>query len=91
VSAERTPTPWSIDGELVRGADGTIVALRHRLPAITHLANAEFICRSANCHDDLVAALKMARDYVALTEWSHHAAKDVATIDTALAKAGAVR
>jgi hypothetical protein len=68
VSAARTPTPWSVDGEhlraLVRGADGTIVALRHRLPAATHVANAEFICRAVNAHDDLVAAVKLVRSII---------------------------
>jgi len=61
MSAEHTPTPWSLGGEhlrtLIRGADATIVAVRHRHDAKTHVANAAFIVRAVNCHADLVAAL----------------------------------
>src|ERR1700735_2276674 len=60
--SEHTPTPWILDGEhlrtIVRGAESTIIAVRHRLPAVTHAANAAFIVRAVNAHDDLVAALK---------------------------------
>ena len=56
-----TPGPWRVEGDalraLVRGADSTIVATRHRLPANVHEANARLIVRAVNCHADLVAAL----------------------------------
>ena len=47
MSATPTPGPWRVDGEgiraMVRGADATIVAVRHRHPAATHEANAHLI------------------------------------------------
>jgi len=47
MTSKHTPGPWSIDGEgtnaMVRGADLTIVAVRHRLTGQTHEANARLI------------------------------------------------
>ena len=44
---EHTPGPWAVDGAgptaMVRGADLSIVAVRHRLPSATHEANARLI------------------------------------------------
>jgi alpha-D-ribose 1-methylphosphonate 5-phosphate C-P lyase len=43
----RTPDPWKVEGvginAIVRGADGTIVARRHRLPREVHEANAQLM------------------------------------------------
>jgi hypothetical protein len=45
--SKHTPGPWRTDGDgirtLIRGADMTIVAVRHRLDAKTHSANAKLI------------------------------------------------
>lgn len=60
---EHTPTPWRVTdpgpNAVVRGADGVIVAVRHRLPASAHQANVALIVRAVNGHDDLLAALKL--------------------------------
>lgn len=50
-TAQQTPGPWSVDGEgtkaIVRGADLTIVAVRHRLSGDVHYANARLIAAIA--------------------------------------------
>lgn len=58
--AERaTPGEWRVDGEdlraLVRGADLTIVAVRHRLHAELHEANAALIVAAVNALPRLLA------------------------------------
>lgn len=56
--AQHTPGPWTVEGEgiraIVRGADFTIVAVRHRLPKETHDANARLIAAAP----DLLALAK---------------------------------
>lgn len=58
-----TPGPWTVDGEgiraLVRGADLTIVAVRHRLPGHIHEANVRLI---AAAHPETIRALLAERD-----------------------------
>jgi hypothetical protein len=81
VSNEHTPTPWKVDGASVRGASGEWLFDEWFVPA-----NAEFIVRAVNAHDDLVAALKEARAGI----WSGcDTVRSIAKIDAALAKAGA--
>lgn len=54
---KHTPGPWYVEGAgvhaLVRGADSTIVAVRHRLGAMTHEANARLICAAPDMMDAL--------------------------------------
>ncbi len=49
-SAGHTKGPWYVDGEgiktMVRGADATIVALRHRLPGVVNEENMSLIARA---------------------------------------------
>ncbi|NGR09346.1 hypothetical protein G5B41_17540 [bacterium SGD-2] len=77
LDAGPTPGPWTMDGTgtraLVRGADLTIVAVRHRLSGQAHEANARLIAAAnpAVIHallaerDALREALEIARDFVA--------------------------
>lgn len=58
-----TPTPWRLDNPestLVIGSNERIIAdCDHpQLPDTEIEANAAFIVRAVNCHDDLVSALK---------------------------------
>jgi hypothetical protein len=56
--AKTAPGPWSVDGNgikaMVRGADATIVAVRHRLPADANESNMRLIAAAP----DLLAALQ---------------------------------
>jgi len=56
-----TKGPWSVDGDgvsaLVRGGDATIVAIRHRLTAQTHEANAHLISSAPDLYEALKAAV----------------------------------
>lgn len=59
----RTPGPWkvfSFDEFRVEGPDGISILSPYRRSAEEFKANAEFIVRACNAHDDLVAALKLA-------------------------------
>jgi hypothetical protein len=60
-----TPGPWSVDGEgieaIVRGADGTIVAVRHRLRRAENEANMRLIASAPDLYEagrDAEALLK---------------------------------
>lgn len=59
-----TPRPWKTEGDglrmLVLGADSTIVAVRHRLPAVVHEANAAHIVKCVNVHAALVEIAQAA-------------------------------
>ena len=59
---DHTQLPWKNDGDglraLVRGADETIVALRHRLPREVHEANFALIVKAVNNHERMVEALR---------------------------------
>lgn len=60
--AEHTKLPWHKDGPVVVGQDWGVVAVcRQAKPRNTmvSIANAEFIVRAANCHEELLAACKM--------------------------------
>ena len=59
MTSEHTPTPWKVDGASVRGAGGEWLFDEWFVPA-----NAEFIVRAVNAHDDLVSMLKEASLYV---------------------------
>jgi hypothetical protein len=57
--AAHTPTPWRIGiAGRVLGGDGLSVVSFNRK------ANAAFIVRAVNAHDDLVAALRKARNII---------------------------
>lgn len=75
---KHTPTPWKSDGYWIRqsGPNGTRMVADicytgpHHTPAdeypescrIVDKANAEFIVRACNCHDELVEALQAQED-----------------------------
>jgi hypothetical protein len=82
MSAEHTPTPWYISGKstIRRGSNDWIGYVHWRNGA----ANAEFIVRACNAHDNLVAALREARGW--LSGWAS-AEKELAVIDAAISKA----
>lgn len=73
---EHTPIPWTVDPEFedqaVIGPDGVQVAdcsiTCHpkfgKRNDVINAANAEFIVRAVNAHDDLVKALEAARGYI---------------------------
>lgn len=90
MSAAHTPTPWRIAGSAAIRTDtghppndGWIGSVHWRNRA----ANAEFIVRAANCHDDLVTALKiLVQDVLQYEAWQRPCyALDIAV--AALAKA----
>ena len=66
METKHTPGPWAIDGEgtnaMVRGADLTIVAVRHRLTGPTHEANARLIAAAPELLEALESILSDACD-----------------------------
>ena len=91
-TAQHTPTPWDTNGFLSN--DG--IRIYHRQDEVAHLsdigldqdvleAHAAFIIRAVNAHDDLLAALKEARNFVLATPFA--APTQLARIDAAIAKA----
>jgi hypothetical protein len=72
MSSEHTPTPWYVaGGKTIRygvkgaGGDGWIGKANWQ----NGEANAEFIVRAVNCHDELVAVMKEARDKGYTAPW----------------------
>ena len=73
MNAAHTPTPWhvvTIDGSIgsIEAEDGSPVAQAQPRGTLRHpdhaerRANADFIVRAVNCHDDLVDALEAFLD-----------------------------
>jgi hypothetical protein len=69
MSAQHTPTPWEVNGNAIETVavpsyvigsvyEGELVDI----DAATADANAEFICRAANSHEELVRVLKWFAD-----------------------------
>ena len=65
--SKHTPTPWHVDGECIYGTTqrgdyvriaDTTVADGDNLPDKEADANASFIVRAVNCHDEMLKALK---------------------------------
>lgn len=99
---KHTPTPYyaihgdgfsTICNSLVVGQKSSVVArikndvsLRPLMPI--DRANAEFIVRACNAHDDLVEALKLARDDI-YSSWGEEASDVIKVIEAALNKAEA--
>lgn len=86
MSKEHTPTPWRIAGKgTIRAGDGWIGTLNWR----NRDANAEFLVRAVNSHEDLVEALKGCRGLVrALTGADDDIANAaIREADAAIAKA----
>jgi hypothetical protein len=58
-----TPGPWRMDGEglkaMVRGEDATIVAVRHRLPAVVNEPNMRLIAAAPELLEALEALSRM--------------------------------
>ena len=78
-TTKRTPGPWLLDGDHGYGnLNGTRIRDEKRgyvlsvaigdVPELNAPANAEFIVRACNAHDDLVAALKEAQKLAKLME-----------------------
>lgn len=63
-TAQHTPTPWKTGDLYIWGADGEPLDLAAR-PRPERKANAEFIIRACNSHDELVAALGSAQSWLA--------------------------
>lgn len=92
-----TAVPWTIErgaelGQaLIVGADGVLVAdleaanWARKFEGTITGDNAAFIVRAANCHDELLAALKIARAFVQaeldVRIDSHTLGGDMATLD----------
>jgi len=89
MEAKHTPTPWHVggrDGRIFYAADGYAVSdatVFHGRHEGEHTANAEFIVRACNAHDDLVKALQGVIRVADRSTAEFDAARD------ALAKAGA--
>lgn len=68
--SEHTPTPWDADGVYVMYHDAELsitvagCAISPRMDSSKAKANAAFIVRAVNAHDDLVAALKVAQSHL---------------------------
>ena len=88
MSAGHTPTPWHVAGTSRIRAEMTPL---NDLIADVHWrnrdANAEFIVRAVNAHDDLVAALRGAREWLPPIANRPALKTALAAIDAALAKA----
>jgi hypothetical protein len=66
---KHTLTPWSAEpnggkGSWIKGASGEWAALSCGDTDASADANAEFIVRAVNVHDDLVAAVKLVRSII---------------------------
>ena len=65
MSEKYTRGPWKTEGEgihaLIRGGDATIVAVRHRLPADVHEANARLIAAAPELLEALMLAESVYR------------------------------
>lgn len=79
---QHTATPWQQDEDWIVSGDGNPVAAAH----MNAEANAAFIVRACNAHDDLVRALRHA---VEAFEADNDKSWYVAEARAALAKAGA--
>lgn len=92
----RTPGPWVAGGQNgwpeLRTDDGTLIARTYADPRAW--ADAVFIARACNAHDDLVRALFWALPYAERAHTAEHGAADTETAASvlharaALAKAG---
>lgn len=92
IMSGHTALPWVAVGQLVTAGDtlkAPVIARclkddigRHGLPRSECVANAEFIVRACNAHDDLLAALKMwVADYGDTTMmWGDRGRKTLAAI-----------
>ncbi len=87
MTQKHTPTPWEVS-YYDYDNNGPIYCIENVTRSTTpeeHKANAEFIVRACNAHDDLVEALKYSRKFIP----HNHPDKPWEEIDAALAKAGA--
>lgn len=112
MNAQHTPTPWEIGNVTYQhnfecwtktvSAKGTRPLVGHRVAGRTEAecnANAAFIVRAVNAHDELVAALRFAKESIVQNRTLDEARNDHALneamvavenrISAALAKAGA--
>lgn len=84
-----TPTPWTVKSRTTPGqfvTETLIVNDQGHVIAVLHCeaeANAQFITRACNCHDDLLEALRDLRDAAHSGGFPHEAIKRA---DTVLAK-----
>lgn len=105
MTTAHTATPWQVndnDSFQICDADGEVrgcapIAFMHSAPRAEKIANAKFIVRACNAHDDLVKALQAARDALRdchpamrhFPETTLNHANAIAAVSAALAKAGA--
>lgn len=92
-NVKHTPTPWHVGPHYtsdIESSEGRVAECR---PLMTPrgIANAEFIVRAVNCHDDLVKALRMCARFFGDEsnhwEWGNGRPFDTQLIRDALAKA----
>lgn len=70
---KHTPLPWVCQGNIVTKDGNTIARTPAYRPADEETANAAFIVRACNAHDDLVAVVeKLTRLFAPRTEMSLH-------------------
>ena len=59
--SEHTPGPWRLSKNYhILSDDGSIIADIHETESNNIAANAEFILRACNCHEELLEALEIA-------------------------------
>ena len=87
--AEHTPTPWEVDRPgcpcgYIFGGNGEayvakVLSLDDDVDPVAsepaRLANAEFIVRACNSHDELLAACEAALSATLADSWDHHRAE----------------
>ncbi|MEN6375497.1 MAG: hypothetical protein ABFD75_12085 [Smithella sp.] len=88
---EHTKTPWNYndpDGK-IRNASGEVIATIWLWPESgTRDANAAFIVKACNCHDEFVAALKRFMEYGDVFAYTTGTVNPYEQAKAALAKVG---
>lgn len=96
---EKTPLPWCVSSSfIICDAEAHILAncLHTGIPALdvpfdARIANAAFIVKACNCHDELITALNVCKSYLRHSSDSgkaHTLALDVVSMALAKAEAG---
>jgi len=62
MTTQHTPTPWRIVSQHIEGPDGQTVQTEAYYPSAPP-EDMKFLLHAANCHEELVAALKALLDH----------------------------